>query len=47
VCGLEREGEDLFDVSSTVLVAILNCVCIEKGGGDTGLMLAALYWVRY
>ena len=33
VCGLEREGGHLFDVSSTVLGAILNCEWIGEGGG--------------
>jgi len=40
-------GRHLFDVSSTVLGAILNCVWTGVGGGDTCLMLAALSWVRY
>jgi len=47
VCGLENEGRHLFDVSSNVLGAILNCEWIGEGGGDIYLMLAALCWVRY
>ena len=37
----------MFDVSSTVLGAILNSLWIGEGGGETCLMLAALCWVRY
>jgi len=37
----------MFDVSSIVLGAILNCEWTGEGGGDTCLMLAALCLVRY
>jgi hypothetical protein len=37
----------MFDVSSTVLGAILNFEWIGEGWGDTCLMLAALCWVHY
>ena len=42
--GLEKEGET-FDVSNTVLGAILNWKWIVEGGGDTCLMIGALCWV--
>ena len=38
MCGLERKGRHLFDVSSTVLGAIMTSEWIDEGMGDTCLM---------